>query len=150
MNEWTSPIYAFFHPVPNIGCENGQPYHEFKCFAKSCMKKPIRRYLDTKDTGSTGNMHKHAQSCWGDDNVKLAMEMKNTDDARGALSLLNSAKIVRWVAKSSHPFSIVNNCRFKVLMKTGQPEYYLPSPNTVSHDVREVFARTRHLIAKLL
>jgi hypothetical protein len=35
-------------------------------------------------------------------------------------------------------------------MKTGRPEYYLPSPTTISHDVRLVFARTQQCIAKML
>lgn len=35
-------------------------------------------------------------------------------------------------------------------MKTGQPEYYLPSPTTISHDVRLIFARTQQHIAKML
>lgn len=35
-------------------------------------------------------------------------------------------------------------------MKTGRPEYYIPSPSTVSRDVKLVFARTRQRIAKML
>jgi hypothetical protein len=35
-------------------------------------------------------------------------------------------------------------------MKTGRPEYYLPSPSTVSRDVKKVFARTRERIAAML
>jgi hypothetical protein len=35
-------------------------------------------------------------------------------------------------------------------MKTGRPEYYLPSPTTVSRDVRLVFARLQQRIATLL
>lgn len=35
-------------------------------------------------------------------------------------------------------------------MKTGRPEYYLPSPSTVSRDVRVVFARSRQRIAAML
>ena len=35
-------------------------------------------------------------------------------------------------------------------MKTGRPEYYLPSHLTALRDVRLVFARTRNRIAKML
>jgi hypothetical protein len=35
-------------------------------------------------------------------------------------------------------------------MKTGRPEYYLPSRSTVSRDVKEVFKRVRKRIAKML
>jgi hypothetical protein len=35
-------------------------------------------------------------------------------------------------------------------MKTGWPEYYIPSPSTVSHDVKLVFINVRKHIAKML
>ena len=60
------------------------------------------------------------------------------------------AEIVRWVAESLRPFSIVEDRGFKSLMKTGRPEYYLPSPDTVSWDVKLVFTQTRKRIAKML
>ena len=60
------------------------------------------------------------------------------------------AEIVRWVSENARPFSIVNDRGFKNLMKTGRPEYYLPSPTTVSRDVCLVFARSRQRIALLL
>jgi hypothetical protein len=60
------------------------------------------------------------------------------------------AEIVRWVAESVRPFEIVKDRGFQSLMKTGRPEYYIPSPSTVSRDVRMVFSRTRQRIAKML
>jgi hypothetical protein len=60
------------------------------------------------------------------------------------------AEIVRWVAESKRPFDIVSDRGFQSLMKTGRPEYYIPSPTTVSHDVRRVFANTQKCIAKML
>jgi hypothetical protein len=35
-------------------------------------------------------------------------------------------------------------------MKTGRPEYYIPSPSTVSRDVRLVFANVRKRMAKMM
>ena len=35
-------------------------------------------------------------------------------------------------------------------MKTGRPEYPIPSPQTVSQDVRNVFVSVRKHIAKML
>jgi len=35
-------------------------------------------------------------------------------------------------------------------MKTGRPEYYIPSPSTVSRDIRLVFANVRKQMAKML
>ena len=59
-------------------------------------------------------------------------------------------EIVKWVCESARPFKIVSDRGFHVLMKTGRPQYYIPSPSTVSRDVKTVFARTRSRVAKLL
>lgn len=57
---------------------------------------------------------------------------------------------VRWVSESMRPFSIVEDRGFQCLMKTGRPEYCLPSASTVSRDVKEVFTKVRARIAKML
>jgi hypothetical protein len=48
------------------------------------------------------------------------------------------------------PFSIVEDNGFKMVMKTGRPDHYLPSQATVARDVREVFKKTRKRIAEML
>ena len=35
-------------------------------------------------------------------------------------------------------------------MKTGRPQYYIPSAETLSHDVKHVFLQVRERIAKAL
>ena len=85
MNDWNSPIYAFFHPTPTIGYKEARRYHEFRCFASNCNKS-VRRFLDKKDAGSTSNLHKHAKICWGSDTVKAAMSATNASEARQILS----------------------------------------------------------------
>lgn len=59
-------------------------------------------------------------------------------------------EIVRWVSEALRPFSVVSDDPFISLMKTGRPNYYIPSQFTVSRDVRHVFVRTRERIAKML
>ena len=66
------------------------------------------------------------------------------------LTILDSAEIVRWVSESMRPFSIVEDRGFHSLMKTGRPEYYLPSASTVSRDVKEVFTKVCTRIANML
>jgi hypothetical protein len=61
-----------------------------------------------------------------------------------------SAEIVRWVSENKRPFSIVNDSRFQSLMKTGRPEYHIPSAETVSRDVKNAFVCVRKRIAKML
>lgn len=58
--------------------------------------------------------------------------------------------LVRWVTESLRPFSVAADRGFLELMKTGRPGYYVPSPSTVSRDVKVVFANTRSRLAKLL
>ena len=60
------------------------------------------------------------------------------------------AKIVRWVAESKRPFEIVADHGFQSLMKTGRPEYYIPSPTTVSRDVKKIFVNVRKRMVAML
>lgn len=83
--EWKSPIYAFYGPIPEITHVKGRRCHEFKCAARGCKYKS-RRYLDTKDKASTGNLIKHAKSCWGDEAWKTANECKNATEARATVT----------------------------------------------------------------
>lgn len=64
--------------------------------------------------------------------------------------MLYRAEIVRWVSENMRPFDIVKDRGFLSLMKTGRPEHYIPSPVTVSRDVKQVFAKCRQRIAKML
>jgi hypothetical protein len=48
------------------------------------------------------------------------------------------------------PFKIVKDRGFQCLMKTGHPDYYIPSARTVSRDVKKVFIECRQRIAKML
>jgi hypothetical protein len=50
--------------------------------------------------------------------------------------------------ESNRPFQIVNDRGFQCLMKTGRPEYYIPSAETLSCDVKKVFVQVRGRIAK--
>jgi hypothetical protein len=60
------------------------------------------------------------------------------------------AEIVCWVAESKRPFKVVSDRCFQSLMKTGRLGYYIPSPVTVSRNIRKVFANAQKWIAKML
>jgi hypothetical protein len=74
-------VYAFYNPIPEIAYVDKRRCHEFKCGARGC-KYTSRRYLDTKDKASTGNLVKHAKSCWGEDAWRAAEQCKSAADAR--------------------------------------------------------------------
>jgi hypothetical protein len=199
-NDWNSLVYAFFKPTPSIEYIHDRRVHVFECSAKHCKGKNngrmVRRYLDTTDCKSTGNLRKHARVCWGVEAVAAADETGNLGAAldgltklkkdgsiteafertgkgkvtyshrqhtttqsrcvnisrgsRKQLNFINSAEIVRWVAESKRPFQIVNDRGFQSLMKTGRPEYHIPSMQTVSRDVKHAFVHARKRIAKML
>ena len=177
-DKWDSTIYAFYEPNPTVEYVNGRRAHSFKCCATRC-KQRIHRYLDTKDHSSTSNMRRHAVRCWGQEAVDAARKEKNADEAREKIvkSILESGsitahferkkgkvtfshrqhtraetrtEIVKWVCESLRPYRIVSDPGFEMLMKTGRPAYYLPSPSTVARDVKFVFHKTRARIAKML
>ena len=62
----------------------------------------------------------------------------------------NRVEIVKWVAESMRPLSIVEDKGFKTLMKTGRPNYKLPKRMTVARDVNQVFKKTKKRMKKLL
>ena len=76
--------------MPSIVTIDGQRVHEFTCTTSGCKgrgRNPriVRRYLDTSDRNSTGNLRKHARLCWGDENVLGADACGNLDNARDGL-----------------------------------------------------------------
>jgi hypothetical protein len=48
------------------------------------------------------------------------------------------------------PFSIVTDHGFLKLMKTGRPDIYIPSPDTLSRDVKTVFVQCRQRMSTML
>ena len=57
---------------------------------------------------------------------------------------------MQWMAESFRPFAIVDDDGFKRLMKTGRPDYYIPSRSTVSRDVKNVFVKSKGRVSKFL
>lgn len=93
MKDWSSPVYAFFKAVPQIAVIDNRRCHIFECAAPSCKgtgKKPrdVRRYLDTNDRSSTGNLRKHARLCWGNEIVEKADAAKDLAYARKEIGQL--------------------------------------------------------------
>lgn len=83
--EWRAPIYGFFEPKPRVMEVNGRRAHDFICGARGCTTT-IRRYLDKKDAKSTGNLRRHAKSCWGVEVVSNADQAKDSTKVREALA----------------------------------------------------------------
>jgi hypothetical protein len=86
--DWTSPIYVFFRPTPRIEYKKDRRCHIFECAAANCKGRTgrdVRRFLDTSDAKSTGNLRKHAKVCWGAETVAAADTTKDLPGAREIL-----------------------------------------------------------------
>ncbi|KAF8257333.1 hypothetical protein EI94DRAFT_1558922, partial [Lactarius quietus] len=145
-----------------------------------CKSKYVQRFLYTGDASSTSNMHRHAKICWGDETVTTADSMGSLRLAHFTLSkkkkgsgsitlafkqvgkgkimysqrahtrLEACAEFVCWVTENKQPFQIVNDRAFHSLMKTGWPESFIPSTESLSRDVKNAFVSAHGHIAKML
>jgi len=87
-NKWTSPVYAFFKPTPEIDYKGGRRCHVFECAAGRCKGRNTRyvsRFLDKGDSNSTSNLLRHAKHCWSTEAVEAAMATRDLDGAREVL-----------------------------------------------------------------
>lgn len=117
---------------------------------------------------STGNLTKHAKSCWSVEAVQAASarpyyrgfqagecwrkaQLLNATAYTHAITvsacrlqsivsidLCGRLHTVRWVCGSTRPFDIVEDEEYLELMKTGRPEYQVTSAKTLARDVRRV------------
>ena len=114
MKEWTTPVYAFFHPQPTAVKVDGQQAYEFKCAAQGCKVK-VRRYTDTKDAQSTSNLRKHVRVCkgWGNDILKAADLAKNTNEVKAKLigQFLRDGTIMAVFERSGKGKITYSNCQ---------------------------------------
>ncbi|KAG1895337.1 uncharacterized protein F5891DRAFT_960313 [Suillus fuscotomentosus] len=161
MKEWNSPVYAFFDPTSHIVEIGDCGAHEFKCQARGCKVK-VRQFLKKGDARSTGNMWKHVRLCWGDKVLKAADSAKDVNKVCHKIVgsiLRNGSIIASFEQKGKGKIMYLHRQHTRAetrygpsmsLIKTGRPEYYIPSPSTVSCNVRLVFAWTRKRVASML
>ncbi|KAF8059562.1 hypothetical protein FPV67DRAFT_1392093, partial [Lyophyllum atratum] len=156
---WNRPIYGFFEAMPEVQRHGGHKCHVFRCAAKYCKGKTrdVRRFLHTSDKNSTGNLRKHARKCWGDEVLAGADEASNASEIRegivsrkirsGNISLAFERKGKGVVTYSTRPH---DRTEARCLMNTGRPGIYIPSPSTISRDVKAVFKKTSERVASML
>ena len=108
---WTSPIYAFFGPIPDITYDaKGHHAHEFCCTATYCKgKRIVRRFLDTMDRKLMSNLKQHATVFWGSDVVGDALEARgDLKSTRKMLSEMRDGSITtsfQWKGKGKVSYS---------------------------------------------
>jgi hypothetical protein len=169
---WRSSVYSFFKNDVTIRYDGGRLYHFFPCAARVCKADfgGVRRYQDKKDRHSTANLKKHATRCFGPDAVKQAFEGKAFTDNSASVfesfarqgqkpvtvshrSLTNPearAHIVKWIAENNRPANILTDRELITLFTAGRPHITVPSPKTITRDVKASFEACREHIGKLL
>lgn len=89
MKGWTSNVYAFFEPTPEIEYRQKRKCYVFTCLGRGCtLKNGVARYTDTKDHQSTSNLRSHVKSCkgWGEEVLKSVDDAKNVHEARDKIT----------------------------------------------------------------
>jgi hypothetical protein len=82
MRGWKSAVYAFYEPIPLIEYVKGRKAHTFVCTRTGCNYR-CRRYLDSESgRASTGNLRRHALSCWKEEVFNRAVKCGNANEAR--------------------------------------------------------------------
>ncbi|KAJ7598014.1 hypothetical protein C8J56DRAFT_772457 [Mycena floridula] len=151
--QWTSAIYGFFNE-PTLRFNGEHPYHWFLCASKTCT----RRYLDTSDATSTGNLTQHACSCFGKDVVNAAKsgaKVKHTDGsiigawARQA-SKPGPKKPLTVASFCNRPMHAAKDRKLKELLLDRQPGLTMPSQTTIAQDIKTSFERSVETVTKLL
>ncbi|KAF8691618.1 hypothetical protein AX14_002749 [Amanita brunnescens Koide BX004] len=118
----------------------------FGCWGKDVYKQISRaKDIDTAHAGVKGYL--------ANGSISVAFskgQLTHTYSSCPLTKLEIKVEIVQWVAESLCPFKIIVDCGFKMLMKTGCPEFYLPHLSTISCNVWLVFGCTHKRIAKML
>jgi hypothetical protein len=79
-----APIYACFKSDVDYELNevDGRMTLVFKCAWPNCKKGPVRRLTTGPNAGSTGNLRRHANGCWGEDFVREVVAARTVKEAR--------------------------------------------------------------------
>lgn len=162
---WTSSLYDHFHDAV-IVYDKDQVKYKFVCKTKyvvmyisfidhvlmtcatqitSSRAVVIRNRRDT----STGNLARHVSACAS----TVVPEHKSIASfAHGSTYTKPSFRylVAKWIFRNHRPFSIIQDQELMQMLRMLYAKVEVPSPNTVSRDVREVFALSRKQVAKIL
>jgi len=61
----------------------------------------------------------------------------------------SSVRIIKWVTENNRPVNIVKDHELHELLTAGRPEIMLPSPDTISHDIKASFNKCQERITTL-
>ncbi|KAG6807073.1 hypothetical protein H0H92_008924, partial [Tricholoma furcatifolium] len=167
---WCSPVYGFFKPEVKVVYDGKRKAHVFYCAAKKCKTTSyVKHYQDSKDHSATSNLKTHATKCFVevikaaftgdsatvcDGSIFAAFACQGQQPISVSYCALTSdetrVRIALWCAESSRPMKIVRDCQFTMLILAGRPTTTIPSPTTVSRDIKAAFEACRSQIDNIL
>lgn len=101
-----------------------------------------------RDT-STGNPARHVSACAGavaPDHKSIALFAHGSMYTKPRFRYL----MAKWIFHNHRPFSIVQDEELLEMLRMLYAKVDIPSPNTISRDVREIFALTRKQVRVIL
>ncbi|KAE9393113.1 hypothetical protein BT96DRAFT_747958, partial [Gymnopus androsaceus JB14] len=173
----TVPIYAFYHSVPDIEFDQkGSPkYTVYACCNCRSKQKQGLSGTDAASTSVLHRHAKKCwgdeavKAAQDSKNISRAREAVQKFGSKKQSMLTAALRTVKgwtesfsttppskesvrvvtahWVAECARPFRVVQDRGYRWLQKEGWPDQYVPSKETVSRDVKNLFEKTKQKIA---
>ena len=157
-----SAVYKHFKLLPSILIKKGVVKYKFICKTNAYISfwkisiDWLIFFLSNEDpvtcvchNHSTSNLNCHIKRCSG----KLAPAAQHISKFAHR-STYNKAKfrylITLWVSQCHHPFSIVSNPLLQQILRMLYTKVNVPSPSTVSRDVKEAFEIAKKHVGAVL
>ncbi|KAF8718330.1 hypothetical protein AX14_011894 [Amanita brunnescens Koide BX004] len=124
--------------------------HALKCFGKDAVKAA----MDVKYLKKARDVMKDKVGLRRSGSIVVAFQQASTEKITHSTTPASTLEVhinhVGWMCKSKRPFVIAKDRGYHQNMKTGRPHQYIPSPETISQDVRVVFVEARKHMSRLL
>jgi hypothetical protein len=163
MTSWKSEVYDHFNSPPVIFVEKGIVKYKFVCktnpyvsFLNCSVIGSFTLFLRTIDPvtrvrhdRSTSNLNRHVERC----SSRLAPAGQRINEfAHGSTYSKAELRylITLWVSSCHRPFAIVNDPPLQRILKMLFAKVDIPSPSTVSREVKEAFMIAKKNVGSVL
>ncbi|GLB40085.1 putative protein dimerization activity [Lyophyllum shimeji] len=144
MESWTSDIYKHFVMPPNIVREGDVVRYIFVCKAHPSITISCVRY-----DKSTSNLVRHGDRCTSFDSKEACALVAYVHGSSYTPEKL-CMKLALWVSRRSRPFTIIADPELLDIFKDLNANVVVPSPQTVSRDVKEIYMLSREQVIEVL
>lgn len=145
MTSWKSEVYDHFNSPPVIFVEKGIVKYKFVCKTNPTID-PVTRVRHDR---STSNLNRHVERC----SSRLAPAGQRINEfAHGSTYSKAELRylITLWVSSCHRPFAIINDPPLQRILKMLFAKVDIPSPSTVSRDVKEAFTIAKKNVGSIL